>query len=91
LKTNQVITQGFGLNVASKLALFYADDGLLSSTESTWLQQALDALTSLFQRIGLATNAMKTKTMTCYPGNITTRLSTTAYTRRMTGHGPTFR
>jgi hypothetical protein len=60
-----VVTQGFGDTVASKLALFYADDGLLSTRDAPWLQQALDVLTGLFRRIGLATNAMKTKTMTC--------------------------
>ena len=91
VEDKQVSTQGFGTAVANQMALFYADDGLISSTDPTWLQQALDVLTGLFRRIGLSTNAAKTKMMTCYPGSITTRLSPQAYTRRMTGQGNTFR
>jgi Reverse transcriptase (RNA-dependent DNA polymerase) len=58
-------TTGLGLTVAERLALFYADDGLIASTNTQWLQQALDALVTLFRRIGLETNVAKTKMMTC--------------------------
>jgi hypothetical protein len=43
-----------------QLALLYADDGLVSSTDHEWLQHAVDTLTGLFSRIGLETNAAKT-------------------------------
>jgi Reverse transcriptase (RNA-dependent DNA polymerase) len=46
VEDNQIISQGFGDTVDSRLALFYADDGLLSTTQTPWLQQALDILKS---------------------------------------------
>ena len=34
--------EGLGMSVADKLVLFYADDGLISSTEAPWLQESLN-------------------------------------------------
>jgi hypothetical protein len=59
---------GFGLTAAEFMAIFYADDGLTSSTDHVWLQDAFDKLIDLFRRVGLQTNVAKTKSMTCYPG-----------------------
>lgn len=82
---------GLGETAAEKLALFCADDGLLSAVDPDWLQPALDILIGLFRRIGLATNTSKTKLMTCHPATIQTTVSNLAYERRMTGRGESFR
>ena len=88
---NGTIQDGLGETVASKLSLFYADDGLVASLDNDWLQHALDVLVDLFLRINLATNTVKTVTMTCFPNYNNPNLSEAAYKRRMTGTGPTFR
>ena len=51
-------------------ALFYADDGYIASTDDTLLQRSGDALTQLFDRVGLKTNVSKTKVMTCVDARI---------------------
>ena len=49
---------------------FYADDGVLSARCPEWLQESFTILVGLFERVGLRTNAQKTKVMTCVPGRI---------------------
>ena len=88
---NGAVVTGLGPTVEDKLALFYADDGLVSSVQHEWLQQALQVLVELFTRIGLQTNTRKTQQMTCFPPTLTTRLSDAGYTRRITGTGLTYR
>ena len=61
------------------LCLFYADDGLLVSTNPELLQKAFDILSNLFDRMGLHTNAKKTKAMVCLPGNIRAGQSTISH------------
>ena len=41
--------EGFGLRVIDRAAMFYADDGLLASRSASWLQEALEVLTDLFE------------------------------------------
>ena len=41
-------------------ALFYADNGMMASSDPRWLQWAFDTLVSLFERVGLQTNVGKT-------------------------------
>ena len=48
-------------------ALFYADDGMVVSSDPRWLQWAFNALVSLFERVGLRTNVGKTVSITCRP------------------------
>ena len=84
-------TTGFGVSVKERLCAFYADDGLLAARDATWLQSAFDVLVGLFERVGLQTNTLKTKTMTCLPGYISGSLSDAAYKRRMTGEGDSYR
>ena len=49
---------------------FFVDDGLVAARCPEWLQSSFDVLINLFERIGLRTNAEKTKVMTCLPGKI---------------------
>ena len=84
-----LVSNGLGMQVADKLAGFYADDGLLSATDAVWLQFALEQLVAIFRRVGLKANATKTQAMICYPTAIPTAYSEAAYLRRTTGVGPT--
>ena len=85
-----IVSHGFGLSVADRFALFYADDGLIGARNADWLQNALQVLTDLFLRIGLDTNTAKTVTMNCIPGYISTQLSVSGYTHRLTGTGESY-
>ena len=48
-------------------ALFYADDGMVASSNPRWLQWDFATLVELFDRVGLKTNVGKTVSMTCRP------------------------
>ena len=74
---------GFGGFLKVFLALFYANDAIISHRDLVWLQESLDVLIELFKRIGFFPNRSKTKAMICVPGKIQTRLSTSVY--NMTG------
>ena len=41
-------------------SLFYADDGMVTSSDSRWIQGAFITLVGLFNRVGLDTNFGKT-------------------------------
>ena len=56
-----------GREVRHRAALFYADDGMVASSDPAWLQGAFTALVGLFDRVGLRTNAGKTVSMVCHP------------------------
>ena len=44
--------------------IFYADDGVISGTDSTLVQSMLDIYSDAFLRVGLSMNVTKTKSMT---------------------------
>ena len=48
-------------------AVFYADDGMVVSSDPAWLQGAFSALVAIFDRVGLLTNVGKTVSMVCHP------------------------
>ena len=60
------------------LAIFYADDGYITSRSKQQLQDAMEL-------VGLRTNTSKTKGMTCVPGKIRTRLSEEVYSNSRVG------
>jgi hypothetical protein len=66
----EVARDGLGDHVVEILVAFYVDDGLIASRDPVWLQDSFDILIRLFERIGLFTNAAKTKAMVCIPGQI---------------------
>ena len=71
--------------------LFYADDGMVASSDPRWLQWVFDTLVSLFERVGLRTNVGKTVSMVCRPCEAAGTQSVAAYGRKMTGEVPTYR
>ena len=70
-------------------ALFYADDGMIASSDPRWLQWAFTVLVGLFDRAGLKTNRKKTVSMTCRPSSTPGNRSEETYGHTMTGDGPT--
>ena len=56
-----------------------------------WHQVALNHLIPLFERVGLKTNATKTKAMNFVPGSIRTQISTEAYRKRSLDEGLDYR
>ena len=46
--------KGLGKKCSEFLAEFYADDGIIANREPERLQQSLDALVALFERVGLS-------------------------------------
>ena len=86
-----LVDQGLGFTVEERLALFYADDGYLGSRDGSWLANGLQILADLFRRVGLESNAAKTKSMSCLPPKVRTSFSESAYQRRATGVGATYR
>ena len=48
-------------------ALFYADDGMVASSDPCWLHWAFNALVGLFEYVGLLTNVGNTVSITCGP------------------------
>ena len=46
-----------------QLAVFYADNGIVVSSDPAWLQVDFNALVAIFERVGLLTNVRKTVSM----------------------------
>ena len=51
--------------LTAKAELFYANYGMLVSTDPGWLQSAFDKLMGIFDRVVLRTNVCKTVGMVC--------------------------
>ena len=58
---------------------------MVVSSDPRWLQWEFDALVSLFEQVGLRTNAGKTVSMVCRPFQAAGTQSVAAYGRKMTG------
>ena len=74
---------------AEDSVIFYADDGMLGGSNPVTLQESLDIFTKGFKALGLQMNALKTEFMVPKSRATHCRLSTAAYTRKITGTGNT--
>ena len=72
-------------------ALFYADDGMVASSETCWIQGTFNTLVRMFDRVDLWTNIRKIVSMVCRPFQEAGNQSEAAHGRRITGEGPTYR
>ena len=70
-------------------ALFYADDGMVASSDPRWIQGVFNTLVGLFDRVGLQKNVRKTVVMVRHPCQAAGNLSEAAYGTGVTGEGPT--
>ena len=82
---------GQGREGRDQAGLFYADDGMVSSSNPRWLQWAFNTLVGLFDRVGLHTNVGKTVSMICRPCPTAGNQLEVAYGQKMTGEGLTYR
>ena len=74
-----------------KAALFYDNNGMVSSTDLGWLQPEFDTLTGIFDWVGLRTHVHRTVGMVCRPLRAAGVKEDKAYTWRMTGRGRRFK
>ena len=71
--------------------MFYADDGMVVSSDPAWLQGAFSAQVSIFNKVGLRNNVGKTVSMACHPCRAGAGNRTEAgYSRRLAGVGTTY-
>ena len=68
-------------------ALFYANHGMVTSSDPGWLQGAFNTLVSHFDRVGLRNNVGNTVVTVFHPCQAAGNLTTEAYRRRVTGVG----
>ena len=82
----QVLTAtGYGNFVRTFLSLFYANDVIIAGRDTEQVQESLNIIANLFERVGLRPNTTKTVQMVCVPGRIRTRLTTSTYHRVRAG------
>ena len=71
--------------------VFYANNGMVVSSDPAWLQGAFSALVAIFDRVGLRNNSRKTVSMACHPCRADAGNRTEAgYSRRLTEVGKTY-
>ena len=70
---------------------FYAEYGLVASTDLGWLQLEFDTLMGLFDRLGMRANIYKTVGMMCRLFQAAGVQADEAYTWQMTGGGLSFK
>ena len=74
-----------------KSAFFYADDGVVASTDPGCLQSEFDTLTGIFGRVRQQTNVRKTVGVLYRLCRAAEVRADEAYIRRMTGEGLIFK
>ena len=82
---------GHGRECRHQNALFYADYGMVDSSDPEWLQGGFSTLVGMFNWVGLRTNVGKTVGMVFLPCQASGIQLEAAYERRMTGAGFSYR
>ena len=67
LSGEEEVPDGFGWSFQLPVACFYADNGIIALPRTDRLQEVLDVLMELFDRVGLQTNVKKMVGMVCQP------------------------
>ncbi len=82
-----VAQDGVGNLVHDQCITFFVDDWLVAVRCPEWLQSSFNILITLFEWIGLWTNAKKMKVMTCLPGKIRVAQTEAEYASQQMGLG----
>ena len=69
---------------------FYAENGMVASTNPGWLKNAIEIMPGLLGQVGMQTNVRKTVGMVCQPCWAVGVQADKAYKRRMTGEGRSY-
>jgi hypothetical protein len=77
---------GLGEAVRNYVVAFFVDDRLVMGRCPKWLQSSFIIPVNLFKRIGLKTNAAKTKVMMFLPGKIQVAKTEEEYAAQQTGN-----
>ena len=75
VEDQQVALNGVGENVHQCLIFFYANNGMVGSRYSEWLQHSTNFLIGLFRGYGLEANVTKYCMMTCQHGALSSGMS----------------
>ena len=67
------------------LGFFYADDVMVGSRDSGWLQHLMNVLIGLFRRYGLVVNFNKSRAMKCQPDALSIGMSEESKKLKCTG------
>ena len=73
---------GFRNSAGEHKICFNADDGRIVGRNLIWVHPELTAIVTMFERVGLNTNIIKTKTMVLPPGFIWVQQGVEAYKQR---------
>ena len=79
-----------GREIRHQAALFYAGDGMVTSSDPRWIQWTFATQVGLFDRVGLKKNVGKTVSMNCRPFPAAGNQSEEAYGRLIMGEGLTY-
>ena len=82
---------GLGMIIIDLMAYLYATNGLVASTQPKKIQRVFDVLTSLFDRISLQTNTVKTVGKVLQPWHALGGMSEELYECQVKGKDTTFR
>ena len=72
------------------LAYFYADNGIVASTQSERLQRVFNVLADLFVRFVLQKNTWNTEIIEFHPCHMPGIILVVEYERQVTGMGPNY-
>ena len=75
----------WGREVQHRSTFYYADYGLVESTNLLWLQGAFNTLTGMFERVGLWKKVGKTARMIFCPCQVEGTQLETSYERQVMG------
>ena len=76
------------MSIQDLVAYFYANYGLVASTQIERLHRACNFLTNLFDRVSISTNIRNMVSMACQPCHKPVWMSSAAYELQRTGTGP---
>ena len=75
LEDQRLAHNEMGEAVGRCLGVFYANNVIVGSRDSEWIQKSTDVLVGLFRRYDLADNITKSRTMTCQTGALRSGMS----------------
>ena len=63
MEDESTTNEGIGTEIGMCMVVFYADDSIIVSRDTEWLQGDINVLIGIFRRVGLMVNVEKYKTM----------------------------
>ena len=85
VEDHRVYHDGLGETVGWCLVFFYSNYGMVKTSNSDWIQHAMNVMVCLFRRYGLAANVDKSRTITCQSGSLRAGMSEEAMLLKCTG------